>query len=88
MPGKQPLSLFRYRRGWGLKGNFMRGRLAFLVSLMLLAPSAHARQVRSIQPLALAAGQPVRITGMDLEFSGPMLAELPESDAKAAHKRI
>lgn len=66
----------------------MRRHLAFLVPLLLLAPSAHARQVRSIRPLALTAGQPVRITGMDLEFSGQMLAELPESDAKAAHKRV
>lgn len=65
----------------------MRRPLAFLVPLLLLAPQAHARQVRAIQPLTLIAGQPVRVTGMDLEFTGQMLAEMVESDAKAARKR-
>ena len=65
----------------------MRRPLAFLVPLLLLAPTAQARQVRAIQPLTLIAGQPVRVTGMDLEFTGQMLAEMVESDAKAARKR-
>ena len=65
----------------------MRRPLAFLVPLLLLAPTAQARQVRAIQPLTLIAGQPVRVTGMDLEFTGQMLAAMVESDAKAARKR-
>ncbi|MBV2150633.1 hypothetical protein KRZ98_20730 [Sphingobium sp. AS12] len=65
----------------------MRHRLLFILLLLLLAPSAHARQVTPIQPLALAAGQPLRITGMDVVFAPGILEELAESDAKAANKR-
>jgi hypothetical protein len=66
----------------------MRHRLLFILPLLLLAPSAHARQVTPIQPLALAAGQPVRITGMDVVFTPGIFEELAESDAKAANKRM
>lgn len=63
-------------------------RLSYILPLLLLvAPAAQARQVKSIQPLSLVAGQPVRITGMDLDFAAAMLPELAESDAKAARKR-
>lgn len=61
--------------------------LMLLLPLMLLAPAVQARQVKPIQPLTLAVGQPVHITGMDLDFSPQMLGELAESDAKAARKR-
>ncbi|BBC99628.1 MULTISPECIES: hypothetical protein [Sphingobium] len=66
----------------------MRRPLAFLVPLLLLAPTAQARQVKETQPLMLAAGQPVKITGMDLDFAPGILEELAESDAKAARKRV
>lgn len=62
-------------------------RLLLLLPAFLIAPQTQARQVQSIQPLSIAAGQPVRITGMDLDFAPDMLAELAESDAKAARKR-
>ncbi len=62
-------------------------RLLLLLPALLLASQTEARQVRSIQPLSLVAGQPVRITGMDLDFASEMQAELAESDAKAARKR-
>lgn len=69
----------------------MRQRLpllmTFLLALLCVGQPASARQVKPIQPLALAGGQPVHITGMDLEFAGQMLTELNESDAKAARKR-
>lgn len=65
----------------------MRCRVAFMLSLFLFAPVAHARQVQAVQQLTLAKGQPVRIIGMDLEFAPEIMAELSESDAKAAGKR-
>jgi hypothetical protein len=66
----------------------MRRRLMFILPFLLLTPAAHARQVTPIQPLSLAAGQPVRITGMDVSFAPDILPELTESDAKAANKRV
>lgn len=66
----------------------MRHRLMLLLAALLIAPSVEARQVKPIQPLNLVAGQPVHITGMDLDFAPQMLAELAESDAKAARKRV
>lgn len=65
----------------------MRLRFAVLLPLLLLAPAAHASQVKSVQPLAIPADMPVRVVGMDVEFAPEMLAELQESDAKAARKR-
>ena len=69
----------------------MRQRLpllmTLLVALLCVGQPASARQVKPIQPLALPAGQPVHITGMDLEFAPQMLEELAESDAKAARER-
>ena len=65
----------------------MRYRSALVVPLLLFAPIVDARQVQAVQPLTLAKGQPVKIIGMDLEFAPEMLAELSESDAKAAGKR-
>ena len=65
----------------------MYRRLMFVLPILLFAQAAQARQVTIIQPLALSAGQPVRITGMDLDFAPDMLTELQESDAKAARKR-
>lgn len=65
----------------------MRGSMACLLPILLLAPSAQARQVKAIQPLSLVAGQPVKITGMDLDFAPGIVEELAESDAKAARKR-
>ena len=62
-------------------------RLLLMLPVLLMALPVEARQVKSIQPLGIAAGQPVRITGMDLTFAPEMLAELSESDAKAARKR-
>ncbi|MET0249611.1 MAG: hypothetical protein ABW164_07770 [Sphingobium sp.] len=61
--------------------------LSALLPVLIFAQPAGARQVKPIQPLSLPAGQPVRITGMDLEFGGQMMIELAESDAKAARKR-
>ncbi len=68
-------------------GTAMYRRLMFVLPILLFAQAAQARQVTIIQPLALSAGQPVRITGMDLDFAPDMLTELQESDAKAARKR-
>lgn len=65
----------------------MRHRLLCLLFALSCASTVQARQVKPIQPLSLAAGQPVRITGMDLNFAPQILAELGESDAKAARKR-
>lgn len=66
----------------------MHYRLVIILLLSLfLSPLAQARQVKPIQSLALAAGQPVRITGMDLDFTPDLLAELTSSEAKAARRR-
>lgn len=66
----------------------MRRWLIIILSILLLSPAAEARQVKVAQPLALPAGQAVRITGMDLEFAPSILSELQESDGKAARKRM
>lgn len=69
------------------KGRSMYHFLLIILSSMLLATAAEARQVTPIQPLNLIAGQPVRITGMDLDFTPELRAELTASEAKAARRR-
>lgn len=66
----------------------MRRLFVSLLPVMLLAPTpALARQVTQISPLTLVAGQPVRITGMDVAFAPQIMEALAESDSKAARKR-
>src|SRR3546814_12986008 len=61
--------------------------LLIILSSMLLATAAEARQVTPIQPFNLIAGQPVRITGMDLDFPPELRAQLTVSEAKEARRR-
>lgn len=65
----------------------MRRLAFFLFASLLVTPSAQARSVKAIQPLAISTTQPLRITGMDLVFAQSIMSELAESDAKAAGKR-
>jgi hypothetical protein len=59
--------------------------MRYMMSIALLALSfptgVAAREVTVISPLALAVGQPLRITGMDLDFAPKIVAEVAESDA-------
>src|SRR3546814_20529530 len=61
--------------------------LLIILSSMLLATAAEARQVTPIQPLNLIAGQPVRITGMDIDFTPELRPELTDSEATAGRRR-
>lgn len=66
----------------------MRRRLAAMFFPILLAVrAAHGREVKTLEPLTFAIGQPVRITGMDLTVAPKAEKEVFETDAKAARKR-
>ncbi|MEC3911045.1 hypothetical protein U5A82_11365 [Sphingobium sp. CR2-8] len=65
----------------------MRRLLMSILLALVAAPVAQAKEVKAITPLAIAAGQPIRITGMDLDYAPKVQAELAEGDAKAARKR-
>lgn len=61
--------------------------IAILLPIAMSASSAQARDVKAIEPLTFAVGQPLRITGLDLAIAPKMEEDVAESDAKAARKR-